>query len=574
MRRRRTRGTVSTIVAAVDPAASLRIWDRFQARLMAWLILLAALISLVAGAIYHNRQVKYVKAEQAKRGKTLISNLAGQSELGVYAEESSFLTPAARRAFLEEDVSFVVIYNRRGRELIRLVKPGVRANTAIDQELLKEMLRDTSGRPKAIPTPEYIDLLAPIITLAQDAEGALFGDTNDRSLGIGITRIGLSRRPAQEKLNDVLNWAVYLSLISLAMGIILASFLARRISQPILSLTKGAEEIRRGQYGYQLDLKRNDELGLLADSFNRMSDRLRGTVDSLAHLNRNLEAEVDRRTDALRTLAKRLEEQNLELQRQRDQLEEGNRLKSEFLANVSHELRTPLNAVLGYTELLGEEVYGPVTDKQQQTLKSVAENAENLLQLINEILDLSKVEAGKMTVRWSEVDVAELVRDIVKGCEPLVRNKSFDVRIKCEEGLSTITTDAVKIRQILVNLISNSIKFTNEGWVQVTARPSGDGGAEIEVHDTGIGIAEQDLGLIFNEFRQLDGTSTRKQGGTGLGLAISKKLAILIGGEIHVQSEPGHGSRFTLVLPKNRPPRSSSSGPILRIDKSGEYHVI
>ena len=574
MKRKMRRGTVSTIVAAVDPASSLRIWDRFQARLMAWLIVFSASISLGAGTIYYNRQVKYIHAEQTTRGRTLISNLAGQSELGVYAEESSFLTPAARRAFLEEDVSFVTIYNRRGQELIHLVKPGIQADAALPKELLEKLLRNASGRPTATPTPDYIDLMAPIITSAQDAEGGLFGNTSDRSIPIGITRIGLSRQPAREKLNDVLNWAIYLSLISLAMGLVLASFLARRISQPILSLVKGAEEIRRGQYGYQLDLERNDELGLLADSFNRMSDRLRVTVDSLAHLNRNLETEVDRRTDALTTLAGQLEQQNLELQQQRDQLEEGNRLKSEFLANVSHELRTPLNAVLGYTELLDDGVYGPVSEKQHQTLKSVAENAANLLQLINEILDLSKVEAGKMTIRWSEVNIPEIVKDIVTSCEPLVRNKSFDVRFKCEEGLSLITTDSVKIRQILINLLSNAIKFTNEGGVYVTARPSDDGGAEIEVRDTGIGIAEENLQFIFSEFRQLDGSSTRKQGGTGLGLAISKKLALLIGGEIHVESEPGQGSRFTLHLPKSRPPRSSSSGPIVKVTKSGEYHVI
>jgi signal transduction histidine kinase len=262
---------------------------------------------------------------------------------------------------------------------------------------------------------------------------------------------------------------------------------------------------------------------------------------------------------ATERLAQELERRNLALLQQRDQLQEMSRLKSEFVANISHELRTPLNAIIGYTELLYEGIYGPLGDEARQSLADVTDNADNLKQLIDQILDLSKVEAGKMTMALEEVDLGQLVQDVVDFSAPLAKDRPYRVLAELPADLLAVRTDPGKVRQILVNLVSNAIKFTAEGGVTVKLTDNEAGDVYAAVEDTGIGIRPEHVKVIFDEFRQVDGSSTRRHGGTGLGLAISNKFATLLGGRIEVKSTPGKGSCFTLVLPQARVVRSSGT---------------
>jgi signal transduction histidine kinase len=254
-------------------------------------------------------------------------------------------------------------------------------------------------------------------------------------------------------------------------------------------------------------------------------------------------------------LARELTERNQALVKQRDQLQEMNRLKSECLANVSHELRTPLNAILGYSELINEGIYGPVTEEQKEALDGIEESSRNLLTLINQILDLSKVESGKIELYVTDVAMHDVVQSVVAEALPLTKDKSYRVQAVTRVGV-VIKTDGAKVKQILTNLVSNAIKFTERGGVTVELKASPDGGCSVAVRDTGIGIRPEHQTIIFEEFRQVDGSSTRKYAGTGLGLAIARRFAVLCSGSLAVESRPGVGSTFTLTLPAEAKPHA------------------
>jgi signal transduction histidine kinase len=251
--------------------------------------------------------------------------------------------------------------------------------------------------------------------------------------------------------------------------------------------------------------------------------------------------------DLARLVARALEKRRLGLKV--DELKEINRFKSEFLANMSHELRTPMNAILGYTSLHLDRIYGPVTPKQEDALKRVEAGGKNLLQLINGILDLSKLAAGRMPVYLEEFDLGDLLEEVEKMMECLAGAKGLTLKTEIPPR-TRIRSDRTKLKQILINLISNAVKFTHEGGITVDlARAPGRSRFTIRVRDTGIGIKAADLPQLFQEFRQLDASSTRQYGGTGLGLVISRKFAQLMGGDVTVESVPGAGSTFCIDLP-------------------------
>ena len=229
------------------------------------------------------------------------------------------------------------------------------------------------------------------------------------------------------------------------------------------------------------------------------------------------------------------------------QLEVANRHKSEFLANMSHELRTPLNAVIGFSEVLLERMFGELNDKQAEYLQDILSSGRHLLSLINDILDLSKIEAGRMELELSTFDLPQAVADALTLVQERAGRHGIALDLTVDKGLGPFTGDERKFKQILLNLLSNAVKFTSEGGrVSVRAMPA-DGSVEIAVTDTGIGIAPKDQEAIFEEFQQV-GTA-RKHEGTGLGLTLTKKFVEMHGGKIWVKSEVGKGSTFTFTLP-------------------------
>jgi PAS domain S-box-containing protein len=255
--------------------------------------------------------------------------------------------------------------------------------------------------------------------------------------------------------------------------------------------------------------------------------------------------------DRIREATVELEERNRRLEWQSYELHKASQLKSEFLANMSHELRTPINVILGYTSLMRERIYGELTEQQDEALHKVYSTSQHLLALINDILDLSKIEAGKMPLNLEVVHIPAVIEELSQTIRPMVDNKGLQYEARVAGPLPPLRTDRTKIKQVLLNLVSNAIKFTHEGTVSVTSEPSPTG-IRIVVQDTGIGIKPEHVGAIFDDFRQLDQSHTREFGGTGLGLSITRKLLTLLGGTIAVESTYGVGSRFTVELPETR----------------------
>jgi PAS domain S-box-containing protein len=230
-------------------------------------------------------------------------------------------------------------------------------------------------------------------------------------------------------------------------------------------------------------------------------------------------------------------------------LEEASRMKSEFLANMSHELRTPLNGIIGFAEFLVDGKPGSLNEKQVEYLGDILNSGRHLLQLINDVLDLAKVESGKMEFNPESFSLVRAIDEVRAVAKPLAQKKLVKVTASVAPGLDRVQIDQQKFKQVLYNLLSNGIKFTDEGGaVEIHARPVPEGFFELSVKDTGIGIQKEDIGKLFREFEQLESGASRRYEGTGLGLALTKKIVELQGGEISVESVPGLGSTFRVTL--------------------------
>jgi len=261
----------------------------------------------------------------------------------------------------------------------------------------------------------------------------------------------------------------------------------------------------------------------------------------------------------VRRTAQYLEEQSDELTRVNEELANANQLKSDFLANMSHELRTPLNSIIGFSDMLLTEDVGALSPTQRDFLETVARNGRHLLQLISELLDLSKIEAGRLRLTLEALDLRDLLREAADNVRAQTEQRRHRLDIDVPDEPLQVTADHVRVRQVLLNLLSNAIKFTPDGGHLRIVGRADNGGARIEVIDTGIGIAPADQPKLFREFVQLDASASRQYEGTGLGLAVCKRLVELHGGRIGVESDPGRGSTFWFTLPHEARPAAGDA---------------
>jgi signal transduction histidine kinase/CheY-like chemotaxis protein len=279
--------------------------------------------------------------------------------------------------------------------------------------------------------------------------------------------------------------------------------------------------------------------------------QLENFVKELSRLNEEMQKQNEQikdQNETLLRLSEQLKEKAKELEIQKEKAEESTKLKSQFLASMSHELRTPMNSILGLTELILDKAQ--LDDKNRERLEVVLKSGRRLMNLINDILDLSKIEAGKMELREEEILLEELIEDVSATIQPLVNEKGlrFTINRKCDTRI-ILTTDKGRVSQVLINLLGNAVKFTDKGNVELSVALTDDDFLVFSVSDTGIGIPEEAQKIIFEEFRQVDGSTTRRYSGTGLGLAISKRIIDLLGGKIWVKSIVGKGSIFSFTIP-------------------------
>jgi signal transduction histidine kinase len=255
-----------------------------------------------------------------------------------------------------------------------------------------------------------------------------------------------------------------------------------------------------------------------------------------------------RLNDSYADLEKKVEIRTRQLEEKSHQLELESKHKSQFLANMSHELRTPLNAIIGYTELISDGIYGPPSEQMRSVLERIDINGRHLLGLINDVLDLSKIEAGQLTLSLTDYSLKDVVNSVFTGVEALAAGKGLAFRTEVQPDLPRGRGDERRIAQVLLNLTGNAIKFTDAGEVTIKASAH-NGTFTVAVRDTGPGIDQADQARIFGEFQQVDGSSTRQKGGSGLGLSIAKRIVEMHGGRIWVESARGAGSTFSFTLP-------------------------
>ncbi len=330
-------------------------------------------------------------------------------------------------------------------------------------------------------------------------------------------------------------WRTALLLAAfLAAGVGLSVLLARRLVRPVKQMRTAAARIGAGAYDERIGLRRRDELGGLADELNGMAASLQASVQGL-------EQKVEERT-------RELQQALAELSRKGRQLEVASQHKSDFLANMSHELRTPLNAIIGFSQVLRQRLFGPINEKQEEYLDDIISSGNHLLSLINDVLDLSKVEAGQVELEVASFSLRKaLERGVVMVREP-ASERGVAVALELAPDVDLVEGDERRLHQVVFNLLSNAVKFTPEGGSIVVASARVDGEVQVSVTDTGPGIVAEDRERIFEEFHQTD-VGVQQREGTGLGLALSRRLVELHGGRIWVESEHGNGSCFVFTLP-------------------------
>ncbi len=359
------------------------------------------------------------------------------------------------------------------------------------------------------------------------------------------------------------------TLLAAMFASIAALLLGHALAAPLRRLSAALTRFSLGETAVRADVRSQDEIGLLARQFNRMAAQVGGLLEALAQHAQRLQTEVGVRA----AQEERLQILNTDLSAARDQAMAANRAKSTFLAHMSHELRTPLNAIIGYGELIEdiceERRFKDIADDTRNIVRS----AHHLLTIINDILDLSKIEAGKLDMVVEEFDVAALAQEVAETVAPMINDNNDTLVVRIEANDTRMRSDRTKLRQTLLNLLSNAAKFTENGRVELRVRHETVAGVPchiISVADQGVGIPEGALSTLFDPFTQVVYPQVRKRAGTGLGLAITRRLCWMMGGEIDVESVSGQGSTFTVWIPSvYRSLGSSESWRPLRNKRSG-----
>jgi signal transduction histidine kinase/HAMP domain-containing protein len=540
--------------------------------------LIAVISILVLGFVLFNtvyyprrteRQIR-VQAELNGRQLMAIASYAATPELERSSREGIVrITDSVQQ---DPKIAFCALFDAEGRQLHA---------TAATPAWVKDRVQDLDAVKTEPFSKEQILLVS--------------GPVHSRENGqkhLGTLVIGIRTDDIQALVRQNIRLGLWASLVALVLGCAVAVFLANQFILPLLQLTEAVHQVAQGDLeAVELQIRSGDELEGLGRSFEVMTNKLRVSRDEIERQNRLLEFRVQERTRqlmetiweleeirsnlenlvhertkgleeskaALKAWADTLEEKvkektqeltelNASLLESFQKLQQVDRMKDEFLANMSHELRTPLNAVIGFSGLLLQDSAGRLPDDVKDDLEIILQNGRSLLTMIDSILDLSKIEAGKIEIDMQGIDPLQIIDDVKSLATGLILDRPIRFTFEMPSWRVKVSGDPLRLKQVFTNLIGNAIKFTEQGEVEVQCERK-DGLFRVLIRDSGIGMSSEELSRLFKPFQQVDGSITRRFGGTGLGLALSQRLMHLMGGRILATSEKGRGSTFILEMP-------------------------
>ncbi len=510
-------------------------------------------IAVVLATYFVSVQVSALEQRLEDQGTAIARHLAPASEFGVFSGNRKLLQHLVSVAQKESNVRAVQISFSENRALVRggaknrtLARSGPDflasgENTSVSHSVI--ILPSKDGSAILFRAPIFQTEME--ISDFPDIEPTGESELRSTASTLGWVSVELSKEATLLHQRTAIARSGLFVVAVLMVSFVVAIRMGRSVTGPIVQLTKMVEQLAKGELFSRANTHAGAELLTLEKGINSMASALQRAQD-------NLQDEVSSATAELRSTLIALEKNNAELDVQRSHAQEASKSKSRFLANMSHELRTPLNAIIGYSEMLEEDAGDAGHTNYIPDIQKVSSAGRHLLSLINDILDLSKVEAGKMTLYLETSDIESVITSASATIRPMAEHNNNKLVLDYNDDIGSMRVDVTKVRQILFNLLSNACKFTENGTITLAAkRVEIDSRSWIEfaVSDTGIGMTPKQMEQLFEAFSQADVSITKKYGGTGLGLTLCKTFSELMGGDIRVNSEAGKGSTFIVTLP-------------------------
>ena len=500
------------------------------------------LIDLFFTSVLIERSISQAEQLLRSKGELMAQQIASASEFYLYSGNHDAIRRLLEQSLRNQDVVYLSVYDARGKIVAEAASRDYRPDRIDDYYYYRHVIRSESL--------DLFDVFDP--------------DSTEESTPstIGRVHLYLSRQALREQIRQSFLRGGILFIAMLLLAALMAWVISRRITQPVFSLLRHIKEVEAGNLGQTIEEVENNEIGEVQEGFNSMSQAL------LAN-RMQLDQKIKGATLELMNAITDLEYKNRELSQARDQAEYANQVKSQFLANMSHEIRTPINGIQGFVNLLEKTA---LDNDQNRYIDIIKQSTRDLRAIVDEILDFSKIESGKIDINENPFDLYELVESTRDSLFSNALEKQIDLHlIVYSDTPRQLIGDKLRLKQILVNLLGNAIKFTDSGFVSLTLYMEDESSSQIMlrflVEDSGIGISEEDQAQLFQAFTQIESDSNRRYSGTGLGLVISRNLAVLMGGDILLESEQGKGSCFTLILPF-KPFYSVEQQPRLHTERS------